>query len=650
MSSLLAKMTRYGLRLCLLATTLLTLQFVLIPTISHLPSARAATSYFSDDFETGDFSKWTLPNGDSTGTISNQSPVVNSGTHAAQLSDVSGQYSYLYTALSGGPRAETYSRFYFRIAQDSSTLLMMARHNGNSSTWEADYNQNFHGIEIYFWNGANQVYGIYTGHDAISVNTWYCVEVYLNQTTSGHAEVWLNGQSIGTVDANLSTPNPLSRLLLYNDNVQTVYYDDIAVSDSYNGPVDIIPTPAATLSPTSVNFGNQNVSTSSAAQPVTLTNSGTAPLTINDIALSGSNAADFAQSNTCPGSLSPGLSCTMNITFTPSALGAETATLTVTTNAADSPHTAMLSGNGVAPAPGVALDPASVNFGNQLVNVASAANLVTLTNSGTAPLTIDSISIDGSNAADFAQSNTCSGSLAPGISCNITVTFTPSTTGSRTASVSIVSNAPGSPTTVPLSGNGVASLNYFSDDFESGNFSKWTFNNSDSSGQASVQTAVVHGGTYAASFANSTSSQYSYIYTPLPSGPVSQSATRFSFRINNPSVGTDIAIARNDYGTNTWELAYDATSKLIYVYFWGAGNQAYFISTPANSIQADTWYDLEVDDNQAASGDAEFWLNGVLVGQINQDLSTAHPYSRLMFYNASPSTIYIDDVNVASTH
>jgi hypothetical protein len=636
-------------RLGLLATTLFFLQFTFSATVLQTPSARAATTYFSDGFETGDFSKWTLPNGDSNGSNTVQSAIVNSGSKAAQLTNTSGQYSYLYTALPGGPRAETYSRFYFRLAEDSSTLLMMARHDGNSSTWEATYNQFFHGFEIYFWNGANQVYGLWTGHDAININTWYCVEVYLNQTTTGRAEVWIDGQSIGSLDADLSTSTPMSRVLLYNDNIQTVYYDDVVVSDTYNGPVNVTPTPGATLNPSSVDFGNQNINTSSATRPVTLTNSGTAPLSIGSIGLSGGSASDFSQTNNCPSSLSPNLSCTINVGYKPAALGADSASLAVTTSAAGSPQTVALSGTGVNPAPGISLSSTSVSFSDQQVSTTSAARSVTLTNSGTAALTISGITVGGSNASNFAQTNTCGSSLAANASCTINVTFTPSAAGSRTASISIATNAVGSPHNIALSGNGVTSLTYFNDDFESGNFSKWTFNNSDSTGQTTVQTTVAHGGTQAASLANSTSSQYCYISTALSGGPVSQTSTRFAFRIHNPSLGTDIAIARNDYGTNAWELAYNPNSQAIDIYIWGAGNQIYILSTPTRSIQADTWYNLEVFVNQATSGQGEVWLDGTSIGSVNQDLSAANPYSRLMFYNASPSTVYIDDVNVAST-
>jgi hypothetical protein len=222
------------------------------------------------------------------------------------------------------------------------------------------------------------------------------------------------------------------------------------------------PAPAVSLSPSSLSFGNQNVNTTSAAQTVTLKNSGNAALTISSIGLSGTNAGDFAQTNTCPSSsstLAAGASCTISVTFTPTATGSRSASVSITDNATGSPHTVALSGTGTTPAPAVSLSPSSLTFSSQAVGTTSAAQTVTLKNSGTADLTISSIGLSGTNAGDFAQSNTCpssSSTLAAGASCTISVTFTPTATGTRSASVSITDNASGSPHTVALSGSGTS--------------------------------------------------------------------------------------------------------------------------------------------------------------------------------------------------
>jgi hypothetical protein len=219
------------------------------------------------------------------------------------------------------------------------------------------------------------------------------------------------------------------------------------------------PAPAVSLSPTSVSFGSQLVGSTSAAQSVTLTNSGNAALSISNIAVGGTNASDFAQSNSCPASLAAGASCTISATFTPSATGTRTASVQVTDSASDSPQSVGLSGTGASAGPTVSLSPSSLSFGSQLVGSTSAAQSVTLTNSGNAGLSISNIALGGTNAGDFAQTNTCpSGSttLAAGASCSISVTFAPSAAGTRSASLQITDNASGSPQSVALSGTGSA--------------------------------------------------------------------------------------------------------------------------------------------------------------------------------------------------
>jgi hypothetical protein len=102
------------------------------------------------------------------------------------------------------------------------------------------------------------------------------------------------------------------------------------------------PAPAVTLSASNVAFGSQFVGVTTAAQTVTVTNSGKATLAISSISASG----DFAQTNTCPASLAAGAACSIALTFTPTAGGARTGTLTIVDNAPGSPHSAVLTGTG----------------------------------------------------------------------------------------------------------------------------------------------------------------------------------------------------------------------------------------------------------------------------------------------------------------
>jgi hypothetical protein len=112
------------------------------------------------------------------------------------------------------------------------------------------------------------------------------------------------------------------------------------------------------------------------------------------------------------------------------------------------------SGRGTLTAAVVSLSPTSLAFGNEPVDMTSTAQTVTLSNTGNAPLSITGLAFTGTNASDFAQTNTCGSSVAAGANCAIVVMFTPSVAGTETASLSIADNASGSPQTAPLSGAG----------------------------------------------------------------------------------------------------------------------------------------------------------------------------------------------------
>jgi hypothetical protein len=107
------------------------------------------------------------------------------------------------------------------------------------------------------------------------------------------------------------------------------------------------------------------------------------------------------------------------------------------------------------PAPIVSLSPTSLTFSQQYVGTTSAAQNVTLTNTGNAALSISSIGLTGANSGDFSQTNTCGSGVAAGANCSMSVTFSPTVAGTRNASLSITDNASGSPQTVNLTGTAV---------------------------------------------------------------------------------------------------------------------------------------------------------------------------------------------------
>jgi len=222
------------------------------------------------------------------------------------------------------------------------------------------------------------------------------------------------------------------------------------------------PSPNVGLSP-ALNFGNQNDGTKSAPQAITVTNTGNTNLNISSVAISGANQNDFNQTNNCTtAAIVPQSTCAINVTFSPTISGTENATVTLTDDAPDSPESTSLTGIGIGSGPAVTISPTSLTFATQLVNTTSPPQTVTLTNVGNGSLSITSVVATG----NFAQTNTCGTTVAAGASCTISVTFTPSTVNTRTGSITVTDNAPGSPQVVTLTGTGTyvtyapASLNF----------------------------------------------------------------------------------------------------------------------------------------------------------------------------------------------
>ncbi|HZR55527.1 MAG TPA: choice-of-anchor D domain-containing protein [Terriglobales bacterium] len=208
-----------------------------------------------------------------------------------------------------------------------------------------------------------------------------------------------------------------------------------------------------TFTPTSLTFVKEALGVTSAAKKVTLTNNAGATVNFSSIAISGNNAGDFSKTTTCGATLAIGKSCTVSVKFTAGLIGAESANLAVTDNASNSPQVISLSGTG---GPQVTVSPTSEKFLATAVGTTSTAKTVTVKNHLKTTLTISGISFTGTNPGDFAESaTTCGGTLAAGAACTVSVTFTPTATGARSAVLNISDSATvGSPQTVPLSGSG----------------------------------------------------------------------------------------------------------------------------------------------------------------------------------------------------
>jgi hypothetical protein len=212
------------------------------------------------------------------------------------------------------------------------------------------------------------------------------------------------------------------------------------------------------LTPQTLAFGNVNLNTPSSVTAqdvpavVTLMNAGTVPLQVTSITTGG----DFSETDNCGGTVAAGGGiCTINVTFTPTVLVAETYQLAINDNAAGSPQLVTLTGTGINQYTTVEFTPPKLVFAAQIMNTTSGAQPVTMTNNGTSgvPLTITAIAVTG----DFEETNNCPRTpftLPVGQSCSFNVTFTPTATGTRTGSLTITDNVASGASSVSLTGVG----------------------------------------------------------------------------------------------------------------------------------------------------------------------------------------------------
>ncbi len=199
-------------------------------------------------------------------------------------------------------------------------------------------------------------------------------------------------------------------------------------------------TPGVGLSASTLTFTTTSGTTpTSQTQMVTVTDNGTASDTFTGFAISGTNAADYTQSNTCGTGIASGATCTVSVTFSSSTAGSGlTATLTITDNAGT--QTVALTGTATAPTPAVTPSATSLTFATG-VGVTSLPQIVTLTDTGTGAVTFTSLSITGTNASNFSETNTCGTGIAVNANCSVNVTFTSSTGGTFNADLTVIDNA-----------------------------------------------------------------------------------------------------------------------------------------------------------------------------------------------------------------
>lgn len=198
------------------------------------------------------------------------------------------------------------------------------------------------------------------------------------------------------------------------------------------------------VSPTTLAFGNQTTDTTSATKTVTISNTGTATLTVNSV--TNGNTTDFVlTASATPFNVAAAASQTFTLAFKPATTGAKTATVSISSNGGSGSVSA--TGTGVVPKLGVS--PATLSFGNQTTGTSSAGQTVTISNTGTATLNVTSIA---SSSADFKFSPTTVSPIAAGGTAALSVTFAPVTAGAKSATMNITSD--GGSASVSATGTG----------------------------------------------------------------------------------------------------------------------------------------------------------------------------------------------------
>ncbi|HEV2645607.1 MAG TPA: choice-of-anchor D domain-containing protein [Acidobacteriaceae bacterium] len=233
-----------------------------------------------------------------------------------------------------------------------------------------------------------------------------------------------------------------------------VYSANLLIKDANSALSQLVPITGtgiywqATSNPGNLIFGAQAVGTTSASKTFVLADGNGYPLGHPlSVALPSPSNFVFTQGATCPASLTQ--PCTLAIAFSPYQSGSisEVARFTDQTTG----YSSVLYLSGTAGAAAVSLSPNTLSFPTRSIATTSIPITVTLTNSGTLPLTVSSVSIVGAVNNNFTQTNNCA-TLDVNNTCAINVTFAPTTGGTQSASIQIVSNASSSPDRVAISG------------------------------------------------------------------------------------------------------------------------------------------------------------------------------------------------------
>jgi hypothetical protein len=218
---------------------------------------------------------------------------------------------------------------------------------------------------------------------------------------------------------------------------------------AFTSPISVVTSPL--VSPLPLAFGNV-VYGAQKSLAVTVTNPSSSSFTMTGVSLNGANAGDFTLgTNTCTGTLTGGASCTINVTFKPTALGGRTANLVIAN--AFTQNAVPMTGTGLS---AISITPTALTFSDTLNGAGTPPQVVTIRNLGTTAVTM---AVTNSNTADYAMTtSTCTSTLAAGATCTYNVYFKPRHSGVLTSVFNFTFSSPGSPVAVTATGTGVAPI------------------------------------------------------------------------------------------------------------------------------------------------------------------------------------------------
>jgi hypothetical protein len=283
----------------------------------------------------------------------------------------------------------------------------------------------------------------------------------LTLTNTGTAAVNVSSSSIAGAGYTVASGSPSGSLAVGQSVTVQIAFAPQATgsatgsftvaSDASNSPLSVALTgtgtqPGLASTPASVSFGNVVVGAIGSVS-LNLSNTGSASVTISQASVSGTGFTIIGSPN--GQTIQPGQSLSFTAQFLPTSVGNATGSISVASNAPNSPMTIALTGSGTQA--GLASAPSSVGFGNVVVGSSGSAS-VSLSNSGSASVAIGQVSVSGTG---FTMVGAPSGqTIQPGQSVSFTTKFSPTSAGNATGTISVASNAPNSPMTIPLTGAG----------------------------------------------------------------------------------------------------------------------------------------------------------------------------------------------------